>query len=71
MKKLTLIALLSLTALLPIGCANMPAIVRELGKDHNNVTVQVTTIYGNLRYARTGATNATANADGSLTAGKL
>jgi len=49
------------------GCANMPAIVRELGKDHNNVTVQVTTIYGSLRYARTGATNAAATSDGSIT----
>ncbi len=49
------------------GCANLPAVVRELGKDHNNVTVQVTTIYGSLRYARTGATNAAATSDGSIT----
>lgn len=54
-------------AILLVGCANMPGILEALGKDHNNVSVNVTTIYGNLKYARSGATNAAVATDGSIT----
>lgn len=53
------------------GCTSMKGALIALGQDKNNVSVQVTTIYGNLRYARTGtiATNSVTSvaSDGSIT----
>ncbi len=64
MKKILLLLPL---AILLSGCTSIPAALEALGKDKNNVSVQLTTIYGNLRYARSGATNAAVAADGAIT----
>lgn len=38
------------------GCMSAKSIARELGKDNATVTLDVTTIYGNIRAVRTNPT---------------
>lgn len=70
---LTAFKLLALTCaigILSTGCASMPAALTALGQDKNNVSVRITTIYGSMTYARTGATTnglTSVGADGTIT----
>lgn len=63
--------MVALVVLIGTGCSSMPAALEALGKDHNNVTVQITTIYGSMKYARTGGdstnTVTSVGTDGSIT----
>ena len=62
------IPLLFLVCLTGCSSTNIAKVVEAMGKDHANVTVKITSVYGTCSIVRVNGTNAiTAQPDGTIT----